>query len=128
MGETLSAFYDRVFFVSQGSIPIVNAVLLGSLLFQSRLVPRVLPVLGFIGAGALLGYNAASLLGFSGPLAELMALVTVLPIAIWEFSLGVYLLVKGFRPVAVARLDTVPAAPGSPWPGLHGPRGGPVSR
>lgn len=127
MGETLAAFYDRVFLVSQSFIPTLNALLLGSMLFQSRLVPRALPVLGFVGAGTLLTYNTATLLGFSGSLAEVLALVAVLPIATWEFSLGVYLVVKGFRPAAVARLDTVPAMPGSPWPGLHVAHGGPAS-
>ncbi|MCK0112582.1 DUF4386 domain-containing protein [Ornithinimicrobium sp. F0845] len=121
MGEILVAFYDKVFLVSQGLIPTFNALLLGTLLYRSQLVPRVLPVLGFIGAGTLLTYNTAALLGFSGELAEVLALVMVLPIATWEFSLGVYLVVKGFRPAAVARLDTVPATPGSPWPGLHAP-------
>ncbi len=127
MGQTLATFYDRVFLVSQGFIPTLNALLLGSLLFQSRLVPRGLPVLGFVGAATLLSYNTATLLGFSGDLAEVLALVAVLPIATWEFSLGVYLVVKGFRPDAVARLDTVPAAPGSPWPGLHAAEGGRTS-
>lgn len=119
VGETLTAFYDRVFIVSQGLIPVFNALLLGTLLYRSRLVPRVLPVLGFVGAGTLLAYNTATVLGFSGSLAEVLALAAVLPIATWEFSLGVYLVVKGFRPAAVAALDTVPAVPGSPWPGRH---------
>ena len=119
MGETLVAFYDRAFLVSQGFIPTLNALLLGSLLYRSRLVPRVLPVLGFIGAATLLAYNAATLLGFSGDVATVLALVAVLPIATWEFSLGVYLVVKGFRPAAVAKLDTLPATPGTPWAGSH---------
>ncbi|WP_256840678.1 DUF4386 domain-containing protein [Ornithinimicrobium cryptoxanthini] len=126
MGETLAAFYDRVFLVSQSFIPTLNALLLGSMLFQSRLVPRVLPVLGFVGAGTLLTYNTATpLLGFSGDLAEVLALAAVLPIATWEFSLGVYLVVKGLRSAAVARLDTVAAVPGSLWPGLHSAERGP---
>lgn len=124
MGETLVTFYDRAFLVSQGFIPTLNAVLLGSLLYRSRLVPRVLPVIGFIGAATLLAYNASTLLGFSGETASILALVAVLPIATWEFSLGVYLVAKGFRPSAVAELDTVPAMPGTPWPGLHVPAGG----
>lgn len=69
-------------------------------------MPRVLPVLGFVGAATLLAYNTATVLGFSGSLAEVLALAAVLPIATWEFSLGVYLVVKGFRPAAVAALDT----------------------
>jgi hypothetical protein len=119
MSQTLTAFYDRVFVVSQGLIPVANALLLGTLLYRSRLVPRVLPTLGFVGAATLLAYNAATVLGLSGSLAEVLALVAVLPIATWEFSLGVYLVVKGFRPAAVAALDTVPAVPGSPWPGRY---------
>ena len=117
MGETLVAFYDRAFLVGQSFIPAVNALLLGSLLYQSRLVPRVLPVLGFIGAVALVSYHAAGLFGFTGETATVLAGIAVLPIATWELGLGVYLLVKGFRPSAVAKLDTVPAVPGTPWPG-----------
>jgi hypothetical protein len=32
------------------------------------------------------------------------AALATIPIAVWEFSLGVYLTVKGFRPAAVAAL------------------------
>jgi Domain of unknown function (DUF4386) len=116
-GETLVAFYNRAFLVGQSFIPAVNALLLGSLLYQSRLVPRVLPVLGFIGAAALVSYHTATLFGLTEETAPVVALITVLPIATWEFGLGVYLVVRGFRPSAVAELDTVPAVPGTPWPG-----------
>ena len=44
-------------------MPAVNAVLLGSLLYQSRLVPRVLPVLGFIGAALLVVSTMATVFG-----------------------------------------------------------------
>ena len=49
-GQTLVALHDWTFTLVQSLIPAVNALLLGSLLYQSRLVPRILPVLGFIGA------------------------------------------------------------------------------
>src|SRR2546429_8209350 len=42
-GHALVALYDRIFLLSQSFIPAVNALLLGSLLYRSRLVPRVLP-------------------------------------------------------------------------------------
>ena len=35
-----------------------------------------------------------------------VAVLAALPIAVWEFSLGVYLIVKGFRPSAVAALTS----------------------
>ena len=53
-GRALAAEYSWMFHLSQSLIPAVNAVLLGSLLYQSRLVPRALPVLGFVGATLLL--------------------------------------------------------------------------
>jgi hypothetical protein len=100
--HVLVTLYDRIFLISQSFIPAVNAVLLGSLLYQSRLVPRVLPALGFVGATVLVAGDIAVLFsvipqhGATGVLA--------VPIAIWEFSLGVYLLVKGFRPSAITAL------------------------
>ena len=121
-GDALVAFYDRAFLVGQSFIPAINALLLGSLMYQSRLVPRVLPVLGFIGAAALVSYHTAVVAGFLEEGASALALIAVLPIAIWEFGLGVYLIVKGFRPEAVAQLDTVPAVPGTPWPGRFASR------
>lgn len=96
-GQTLVALYDRTFLISQSFIPAVNAVLLGSLLYQSRLVPRVLPLLGFVGAALLVLAFAVKLLDLSGEVSLVWNLIGI-PIALWEFSLGVYLVVKGFRP------------------------------
>jgi hypothetical protein len=42
--------YNWTFLLGQSLMPAINARLLGSLLYRSRLVPRVLPVLGLIGA------------------------------------------------------------------------------
>ena len=44
-GKTLVALYG-LFRLGQNLMPAVNDLLLGSLLYQSRLVPRVLPLLG----------------------------------------------------------------------------------
>ena len=75
----------------------MNAVLLGSLLYQSRLVPRALPVLGFTGATLLVAAWTGTLSGLLGQVSKASALAA-LPIALWEFSLGIYLVVKGFKP------------------------------
>jgi hypothetical protein len=95
--QALVAFHDWVFLLGQGTIPAVNALLLGSLLYRSRLVPPVLPLLGFVGAPLLLASVAATLFDLWGQVSPMSALLA-LPIAVWEFSLGVYLIVKGFRP------------------------------
>ncbi len=96
-GQALAAQYSWMFHLSQSFIPIVNAVLLGSLLYQSRLVPRWLPVLGFIGAALLLAAWFAVLFGLIGAVSA-PAGVAGLTIAAWEFSLGVYLTFWGFKP------------------------------
>ena len=96
VGQGLAAQYQWTFFFAQSFIPAVNGVLLGSLLYQSRLVPRWLPVLGFIGAVLLVAAWFAILLGFVGAVSPVSA-VAALPIAAWEFSLGVYLTFWGFK-------------------------------
>jgi hypothetical protein len=96
IGQGLAAQYQWTFFFAQSFIPAVNGVLLGSLLYQSRLVPRWLPVLGFIGAVLLVASWFAVLAGFIRAVSPVAA-VAVLPIAVWEFSLGVYLTFWGFK-------------------------------
>src|SRR5438094_7344378 len=103
-GQALVALYDRMFLIGQSFMPAVNAVLLGSLLYQSRLVPRVLPLLGFIGAALLVAGDIAVLFGLIGQHAPSTALAAI-PIALWEFSLGVWLVVKGFKPSPILSGD-----------------------
>jgi hypothetical protein len=90
----------------------LNALLLGPLLYRSRLVPRILPVLGLIGAPLLIASAVATTFDLWGQVSALAAL-TALPIALWEFSLGIWLVVMGFKPspftTGTAATDT-PAA------------------
>ncbi len=106
-GQTLVGLHDWTFILGQSLIPAVNAVLLGYLLYQSRLVPRVLPVLGFIGAPLLVASSIATLFGANEYGSAMSGLLT-LPIALWEFSLGVYLVVKGFRASGLQQLGFEP--------------------
>ncbi|HET7615265.1 MAG TPA: DUF4386 domain-containing protein [Gemmatimonadaceae bacterium] len=98
--QGLAAQYKWTFFFAQSFIPAINGVLLGSLLYQSRLVPRWLPSLGFIGAALLVVSWFAVLLGFLEAVSPLAA-VAAFPIAVWEFSLGVYLTFWGFKPSSI---------------------------
>ena len=106
-GQTLVGLHDWTFTLSQSFIPAVNAVLIGSLLYQSRLVPRILPLLGFIGAALLVTSTMATLFG-ANEYGSAMSGLLALPIAIWEFSLGVYLVVKGFRAAGLQKLGFEP--------------------
>ena len=85
-------------------MPVVNALLLGTLLYRSGLVPRALPMLGLIGAPILFASVLLRLFGVIDTVSPVSALAT-LPIAVWEFSLGLYLTFKGFKasaPIMVA--------------------------
>jgi hypothetical protein len=94
--QGLAAQYRWWFFFAQSFIPAINGVLLGSLLYQSRLVPRWLPTLSFVGAASLVVSWLATFLGVIDAISPVAA-VAALPIAVWEFSLGVYLTFWGFR-------------------------------
>ncbi len=101
--HTLVFLYDRIFLLGQSFMPAVNDLLLGFLLYQSRLVPRFLSSIGIVGGVILIaGYLAvmSGLIGQHAPLAGLSAL----PVALFEFSLGVWLVVKGFNSSAIASL------------------------
>src|SRR5579859_158671 len=63
--------YDRIFLLSQSLMPALNAFLLGSLLHQSRLVPRVLPMLGFFGGALLVAGDIGVLFGVIGLVSSL---------------------------------------------------------
>lgn len=102
--HALIAMYDRIFLLGQSFMPAICDLLLGFLLYQSRLVPRRLSVIGIAGSPILIaGYLAVLFGGIHqhGPLAGLSAL----PVALFEFSLGVWLVVKGFNPRAAAELE-----------------------
>ena len=109
VGAAHVAVYNWTFLLSQSLMPGINALLLGSLLYRSRLVPRVIPVIGLIGAPFLICTVIATLFGgmkLGSP--ELAAV----PVAAWELSLGVWLVVKGFRPSPItAAIDAASAPP-----------------
>jgi hypothetical protein len=90
------AIYNWTFLLSQSLMPAINALLLGSLLYRSRLVPRILPVMGLIGAPLLIASVVTTLFRTDHQITVLA--LGFLPVAVWEFSLGVWLVVKGFNP------------------------------
>src|SRR6478735_1005484 len=108
-GQLLAAEYTKTFLVGQALIPAVNGLLLGYLMYRSRLVPRVLPVIGLIGAPLLIASVVAKWFGLYDEVST-WSLLGALPIAAWEFSLGVYLTFKGFKPCAITREITAESA------------------
>jgi hypothetical protein len=94
--NTLVIMYDRMFLIGQSFMPAINDVLLGFLLYQSRLVPRGLSLIGIIGGPVLIIGDIFVLFGLIGQHDPSTGLFAV-PVALFEFSLGIYLTVKGFK-------------------------------
>jgi len=98
--HALVALYDRIFLLGQSFMPAVCDLLLGFLLYKSRLVPRALSLIGIVGAPLLVVGYIAVLFGLIGRLSPLAAL-SAIPVALFEFSLGVWMVTKGFNPSAI---------------------------
>ena len=64
-------------------------------------MPRILPLLGLVGAPLLLASSAATLFSTNEQISGLSALLG-LPIAAWELALGIWMIVKGFSPAPPA--------------------------
>jgi Domain of unknown function (DUF4386) len=74
-----------------------NGILLGYLMWRSRLLPRPMVMIGLIGGPLALLAGIGVLLGAWDKASGLPVALTA-PEAIWEFSLSVWLLTRGFRP------------------------------
>jgi hypothetical protein len=111
-GASHVAVYNWTFLLGQSLMPGINALLLGSLLYQSRLVPRVIPVLGLIGGPLLIIAVMATLFRGTGHIPPL-AVLAAIPVAAWELSLGVWLVVKGFKPSPITAGMTAASTPPS---------------
>jgi hypothetical protein len=109
-GTALVAIHDWAFLLGPGLIPAINALFLGWVLYRSELVPRLIPAMGLVGAPLLAASATATMFGVNDQVSVFSA-IAVLPIALWELSLGIWLAAKGFRPDALARLGFVNDVP-----------------
>jgi hypothetical protein len=105
-GASLVATYNGTFLLGQTLMPCMSALLLGTLMYRSGLVPRAIPLMGLIGAPLLTTSTIAVLFGIIEPISAWSAIAT-LPVALWELSLGIWLTFKGFKPSPIIA-DTDP--------------------
>lgn len=99
-GHALVAMHDWTFLLGPGLMAGLNALLIGSVMYRSRLLPRWIPTLGLIGASLILASDIAVLFGVWTQISAPAALLT-LPIGIWEFSFGIYMTFWGFKRTTV---------------------------
>ncbi|MFC5139799.1 DUF4386 domain-containing protein [Actinomycetospora rhizophila] len=100
VGQALVEVRQWSFLVGPGLIPGVNALFLGYVMYRSRLVPRVIPAVGLAGAPLIILSATVTILG-GWEQVSIAGSLCALPIALWEFSLGIWLTVKGFRPTTL---------------------------
>jgi hypothetical protein len=97
LGQGFEAVYEWSFRLGPGFVVGVgNGLILGWMMYRSELMPRRLAMVGLIGGPLLI--LAAVLVLFDvievgSPIDGLLTL----PEAFWELSVGVYLIVKGYR-------------------------------
>ncbi len=100
VGQSLVALQKWTFLLGPGFVVgIGNGLILGYLMYRSGLVPRSLALLGLIAGPVLLARFVGILFGVFEPMSALGGIMVV-PEFVWELSLGIWLIVKGFNPSA----------------------------
>jgi len=97
-GETLVAVYYRCFLVGPGFFAgFGNGLLLGWLMYKTVLVPRGMSMLGLIGGPLVMVTGVLIMFDVIERGGAIQGIATI-PEFFWELSLGIYLVVKGFKP------------------------------
>jgi hypothetical protein len=97
VGQSLVAVHDATFLLGPAFCAgFGNGILLGYLMYRSGLVPRRMAMIGLVG-GPLALVTATAVLFGAWDQTSLAGFFLTLPEAVWELSLGVYLVVKGYK-------------------------------
>ena len=114
VGQALVAVKDATFLLGPGFIVGVgNGIILGYLMYRSRLVPRWMAMFGLVG-GPLVCLSGLLVLFGVLDLGGVGQFVFTIPEIIWEASLGIYLTLKGFRPAPIIAADLAARAKAEP--------------
>ena len=113
-GRSLVAIHDATFLLGPAFCAAIgNGLILGYLMLRSGLVPRRFAQFGMVGGSLALLTALLVLFGAydqtSGP-----SFILTLPEAVWELSLGIYLIARGFKASPVLYDD-------GPRAGVDGP-------
>jgi len=108
-GVSFVALYKATFLLGQTLMPGMNAVLLGYLMYRSGLVPRLIPTLGLIGGPLMISSVIGQIIGVNEQY-SVWSGIALIPIFIWELSLGLWMTFKGFRRDSPLMVEAAEAA------------------
>ncbi len=97
IGTTLIAIHDWTFMLGPNFMLGINTFIYSYVFFKSRLIPRAISAIGIL--GAVMIFIAAHLEMF-GVMPQLSTggMLMAIPIFVYEMTLAVWLIVKGFNP------------------------------
>ncbi|MCB1388516.1 MAG: DUF4386 domain-containing protein [Rhodobacteraceae bacterium] len=102
--QALVAIHDWTFRLGPGLVVGVgNGLILGTLMWRTRLVPRALSALALVGGPGIVLSGSAVLLGYAQPVGAFQVAATI-PEFCWELGLGLWLTIRGFDRQALAAL------------------------
>ena len=97
LGQGIFDVYEWTFRLGPGVIVGVgNGLILGWLMYTSRLVPPRLALFGLVGGPLIIISGALVILDVIEAGGVVQAVMTI-PEFIWELGIGIYLIVKGYR-------------------------------
>ncbi len=105
VGKSLVAIHEWTFLFGPNLALGVNTLLLAYLMYRSRLVPRLIAVLGLIGGPLIFASGTAEMFGLYQQI-SVWGAIAAIPVFAWEMSLAVCLIVKGFKPSSIAHGNT----------------------
>ena len=113
-GQSLVALHDWTFVLGPGFVVGVgNGLMLGYLMYRSGLVPRGMAMLGMVGGPLVCASGIAVVFGAIEAGSAGQGIATI-PEILWEASLGIYLIVKGFKPSSPILTGAVSPAVATP--------------
>ena len=114
IGVALAAIKDWTFLLGPGFVVGIGiGMLLGYLMYRSRLVPRRMAVLGLIGGPLICLSGILVLIGVLADGGAGQGIATA-PEFVWELSLGIWLTVKGFNASPILPADDDRVRTGAP--------------
>ena len=99
----LLALQDGTLLFGPGFALGIGSILLASLMYSSRLVPRVIAILGLAGGAIITLSTVLVIFGLYGQFSPI-GLLVALPVFAWEVSLALWLILKGFDAAAFERM------------------------